>query len=484
MNTPYIVSLVAITAGVTGLAGCTVGPDYSPPDIPAAESWSGPAGSIEPADPGTLVRWWEQFDDPQLTSLIERAALSNKDIQQAVARIDEARALTGVAKGDRFPQVEAAASYSRQRATKNGAPEVSGTGSEFNDYSVGVDASWEIDVFGRIRRSVESAEAGWQASVEDYRAVSVALFADVAATYTEFRTLQAQVAVAERNVALQRRSLELVRERFKAELVSELDVTQARALLADTESTIPRLREALARTVNRLSVLLGEQPGALARELAGSGAIPPPPRALRTSTPADVIRQRPDIRRVERELAAQTARIGVAEAELYPRFSLVGSFAFESNDTGDLFDGASRSFRFGPAVRWNVFNGGRIRSLVDAEDARARQALHAYEQAVLAALEESENAIVAVVRERERFASLEESLTAARRSVEIADDLYRTGLSDYQRVLDAQRALVTAEDAQTVSRGQQALNVVALYRAFGGGWEHADGVLLSGAEAE
>ena len=456
---------------------CTVGPDYTRPGTAIADHWSAPSDQISPGEPVSLARWWEAFDDPVLTDLIERAALANKDVRRAVARIDEARALAGVARGAGYPQIDALAKYDRSRPSENTAGAPANAQGEDN-YAVGVDASWEIDIFGRIRRSVEAANADWDASIEDYRAVSVALFAEVARTYFEQRTLRARLDVARRNVTIQSDSLELARARFEAELVSELDVTQARALLAQTQSTIPALEEAVARATNRLSVLLGEQPGSLTTLLAVSTSVPAAPERILISTPADVIRQRPDIRRAERELAAQTARIGVAEADLYPRLSMTGSFAFASENFGsDLFTSDARTFSVGPRVLVPIFNAGRLRSLVDAEEAKARQALLAYEQTVLTGIEEAENAIEGVVRERERTVLLGRSVDAAAESTALSDELYRTGLSDYQRVLDAQRALFASEDALITSKGRQAINVAELYRAFGGGWHRADELL-------
>lgn len=456
------------------LPACTVGPDYTTPDTPVSTEWSGPDDQLAHAQSGSLSTWWDQFDEPVLTELIERAASANRDIQRAVARIDEARALAGVARGARYPQVDAFAKYDRLQESERTAEAVPSSGSVDN-YAFGLDASWEIDVFGRIRRSVEASNAGWDASIEDYRAVSIALFAEVAITYFEVRTLEDRLHVARRNVQIQSDSLDLARARFEAELVSELDVTQARALLAETESTVPALVEAAARATNRLSVLLGDQPGSLESVLAQSSGIPEPPEQLLISTPAEVIRQRPDIRRAERELAAQTARVGVATAELYPRFSISGSFGFESESFGsDLFTGDARTFSVGPRVRMPIFNAGRLRNLVDAEDARARQALMAYEQTVLTGLEEATSAIEGLVREREREVFLRQSVDAASESAAISGELYRTGLSDYQRVLEAQRALFTSEDALITSQGRQAANVAELYRSFGGGWALAD----------
>ncbi|MGH7818907.1 MAG: efflux transporter outer membrane subunit, partial [Candidatus Binatia bacterium] len=338
-------------------------------------------------------------------------------------------------------------------------------------YTLGLSAGWEVDVFGRVRRSVESAGATVEASEEDHRDVLVALCAEVARAYVNVRTLQNRLKVAYVNLDSQAATVELTRVRLDGGVASGLDVAQAESVLASTRTTIPSVERELLQELNRLSVLLGENPGSVLVELADGGRIPVPPAALTVGFPAEVVRQRPDIRRAERELAAQTARIGIASADLYPRFTLLGSFAFDATHVSDLFTGSSRAYSVGPAVRWNVFDAGRIRGLIRAEEARAVQALAHYEQTVLRGLEEVESALVAYARLREERQAVGDAVRAAAFSLELATELYKDGLVDFQNVLDAQRTVLEFEDQLAVTDGAMVQSVVQLYRALGGGWK-------------
>jgi len=285
------------------------------------------------------------------------------------------------------------------------------------------------------------------------------------------RTYQARLAAAEGNIKSQKQVLELTRARLKHGLATDLDAAQAERVLASSEAEVPPLRIELARSVNTMAVLLGRRPGALYDELSAPEDIPVPPAKVTVGVPADLLRQRPDIRRAERRLAAQTARIGVAAADLYPSFSLTGSFGLESIDTSDLFDAGSRVFTLGPGLRWNIFDGGRIRGQIKVQEALTEQALLAYEQSILNALNEVENALVAYLEQRIRFEALQRSVSASRRAVELATSLYKEGLVDFQNVLDAQRSLFDFENREAAARGGCAGNFVRLYKALGGGWD-------------
>jgi NodT family efflux transporter outer membrane factor (OMF) lipoprotein len=419
---------------------------------------------------GKLETWWVAFDDPMLTSLIERAAQGSLDIHQAVARVDEARARRGIARGAWFPSLENSSSYERYRISEEilqVVPPGSRTG---NFWSAGLDASWEIDFFGRIRRSVESATAGLQASVEDYRDVLVSVFAEVGITYVEVRALQERIRLAELNVRNQRSTLQLVIDRNRAGLVGDLDVRQAEQNLARTESFIPTLRSNLAAAIHRLGVLLGEPPSRLFGELGPQALIPKPPDEILVGVPANLLRQRPDIRQAERALAAQTAQIGVAKADLYPRFTLVGTFALQATDFAKWFTGDAFSYGFGPAVRWNLFDGGRVRANVQAQEALTEQALIDYEQTVLVALEEVENAMVAFVQENDRRDALRRSVVASVAATDLVKTLYRTGLTDFQNVLDTERTQFQEQDTLAESEGFVTQSLIDVYRALGGGW--------------
>jgi NodT family efflux transporter outer membrane factor (OMF) lipoprotein len=418
--------------------------------------------------PGKVMirRWWTVFEDLMLTQLIEEAAQSNLDLKAAVARVDEARARLGVVTGERVPRVDAQGSAIRQRSSENA---LSNFGTR-TFYSPGIAASWEIDLFGRIRRSVESAAADFQASEEDCTDVLITLYAEVARTYMDIRAYQARLDAAEGNIKSQKQVLELTRARFKYGLTTDLDVAQAQRVLASSEAEVPPLRIELARAVNTMAVLLGRPPGALYDELSVVKPIPLPPAKATVGVPVDLLRQRPDIRRAERQLAAQTTRIGVATADLYPSFSLTGSFGYESVNTSDLFDAGSRVFTFGPSLRWNIFDGGRIRNQIKVQDALTQQALLSYEQTVLNALNEVENALVAYLEQRIRLGALQRSVDASKRSVKLSTNLYKQGLVDFQNVLDAQRDLFNFENQLAAARGNSAANFIQLYKALGGGW--------------
>jgi NodT family efflux transporter outer membrane factor (OMF) lipoprotein len=471
-------------AGLNGLAvvalmgfGCMVGPDYHPPQIETPDIWHQEVTAGLATGQANLHRWWELLDDPLLQQLIRHAAAENLDLRIAALRIREARALRQVAAGQQWPQVDGVGSITGQRRSEEIVPVIPPGQDRTDIFSeIGLDASWEIDVWGRIARSVESADASLQATVEAYRDVLVILYSEVALNYIEVRALQARLAYALSNVQMQEATLQLTRDRREAQLVPDLDVRQAELNLARTQSTIPTLRTRLQQAIHRLDVLLGQWPGDLAEVLHTSAPIPHATGMAEMILPADLLRQRPDLRRAERELAAQTAQIGVATAELYPQFSLSGSFAFQStaNSVGDVFSRRNIAWTFGPAFRWNLFDGDRVRGRIAAEEARAAQLLAGYEQTVLQAAEEVENALVAYAEELDRRDALQRAVDAAAASVQLVDELYRSGLTDFQNVLDAQRSLVDLQDQLAASDGQVAQNLVRIYRALGGGWAPDD----------
>lgn len=480
------VALAFVPIALLILAGCSaVGPDYVRPELAVPDTWN--AAAVDGLDSGSanLQTWWTGLDDPVLTDLIERAEAANLDLRLATARIREARARLGIASGQKMPDLDASGSAGISEQSDVGPLEplarLSPDGFDAVElYDVGFDASWEIDVFGRVRRSIESAGAAYEAAIEDYRDVMVTLFAEVARTYVEVRELQDRISYAEDNAAAQRASLGLTRDRFEAGATSEIDVAQAESNLRNTEAAIPALQIALRFALNRLAVLLGETPGAVDAALGGPGDIPDPPADLVVDVPAELLRQRPDLRGAERRLAAQTARIGVATADLYPRFSLSGFFAVQAIDIGDLADGTTWGISL--PVRWNLFDGGRIRSAIQVEEAIAEQALIAYERSLLFALEDVENALTAYALERERRDSLAEAVVATQRTVELADIQYRAGLTDFQNVLDSQRFLAQQQDLFASSEGQLVQNLIALYKALGGGWDTASEPVVEDAD--
>ena len=457
------------------LAGCSaVGPDYAAPEPALPPRWHEPG--FEPGAP-ELADWWRQLDDPLLDELVARATRRNPDVREALGRLRQARALRGVARSELYPTVDATASWQRRGESEN--TPLGEFVPDTDEHSVGLDASWELDLWGRVRRSVEAADADLDAVLEDTRAVAVSVAAEVALAYVDLRAFQRRLAIARQNVALQEQTLELVEGRFGAGLVGESDVAQARTNAATTRSRVPALEAGARAAENRLAVLLGEPPGTLADELAGEGAIPVPPLAIAVGVPADLLRRRADVRRAERELAAETARIGVAAGDLYPRLTLFGEVGLAADELAELAEGRSTFFGFGPALRWNLFDAGRLRDLVTAQEARADQALARWERSVLLALEETENALSAFVREQLTRAALLEAASQARLAVELARTQYTEGLSDFQTVLVSERALSELEDDLASSDAAITTNLVVLYKALGGGWDEEGSTLMA-----
>lgn len=458
--------------GVITLSGCMVGPNYERPVVEVPDVWQETATANVAEGEAPLQTWWTVFEDPDLESLIQRAQASNLDLQQALWRVMEARAIRGIAQGELLPTVDGTGELNRQSQSKNtvAIEELADLAEPQNFYSVGITSSWELDVFGRIRRGIEASTAELEASTEDYRDVLVTLLSDVAINYISLRALQRRIVYAEANAQAQRETMQITIDRFNAGLVSQLDIAQAESNLASTEARIPRFRARQTAALNRLAVLLGESPGAVNQELGPVRDIPVPPEEITVGLPAELLRQRPDVRRAERFLAAQTARIGVRTADLYPRFSLFGFLNLEALSGGDLFEGDSFAWGFGLPIRWNIWQGGRIRAAIKVEEARTEQALLFYEQSVLRALEEVENAMVGYYQERLRRDKLLEAVDASERSVELVRTQYMAGLTNFQNVLDTQRSLFNQQDELASSEGNVVQSLVRLYRSLGGGW--------------
>lgn len=456
------------------LAGCMVGPDYVRPDPAVPERWAeAPRHDVAAGPPS---RWWQAFADPQLDALIDRAVASNLDLALAESRIREARAARRIAAAPLFPFLDAGASLTRSWQSENagflgGGPVGDLGGQPFNLYDVGFDASWEIDVFGGTRRSVEAADADVAASVEERNDVLLTLLGEVARNYVELRGAQRELYVAEANVATQEDTLVLTRARFQGGLASDLDVARAEAQVRTTAAQIPALDTQVRQSIHRLGVLLGETPGALLAELVPPAPIPAAPPGLPDGLPSDLVRRRPDVRRAERQVAAATARIGVATSDLFPRFFLTGAAGLQSLDASDLFAGASKYWSIGPTIQWPIFQGGRIVGNIEVREEQEQQALIGYRQTILDALEEVENAIVAYTRERDRRATLASAVDANQRAVDLAQALYTRGLTDFLDVLAAQGNLFVTQTALARSDATVSASLVALNKALGGGWE-------------
>ncbi len=476
MRRSFPLTLLAACA----FAACTVGPDYEPPDFSAAvpDQWRTAVETEMAADTTDLELWWTSFNDTLLTDLIRRAELGNLSLQAAVGRVVEARAIRGAAKGGYYPDIVLGGAYSYQKVSENGVQGAASGGDggaslladPFDSWALGLNLSWEIDLFGKVRRTVEAATAQMQASVEDYRDVLVTMYAEVGSAYVDARAFQVRLDFALLNVEGQRNSLQLTRDRFRAGLTSALDVAQAEQNLAQTESTIPSLQIGLEASLNRLAVLLGQAPGSLHDELGEHLGLPLPDDKVAYGIPADLLRRRPDVRRAERLLASQTARIGIATAELYPSLSIGGSVGLEALDFENLDDSGSLFWSIAPSISLPLFTGGKLKNQVRAEEARTQQALVTYERTVLQALEEVQNALVAYGQEKERRDRLLQAVTASQRAVDLVQTQYVSGLTNFQNYLDAQRSLFRQQDELAQSSGQVVNNLITLNRALGGGW--------------
>ncbi len=453
-----------------------MGPDYTPPPADAPDSYLADRhrGLVDGAT--ELSEWWKNLGDPTLDSLIQRSLQNNLDLREALARIREARARRVITGTQLLPTIDASGSFSRDQRSDEIANGEFGV-RVANTYAVGLDASWEVDLWGRIRRINEAASAEIGLSVEDARDALVSVLAETALNYVELRNSQELIRIAQANIELQEQTVELTRNQFNANLVSQLDVSQARSNLESTRASLPPLKADARAARNRLAVLLGMFPGALEEELRSPAPIPSPASQVAVGIPADIIRQRPDIRRAERELAAETARIGIAEGDLYPRLSLLGSIGLQAEHSSDLLDGRAAAFRIAPSLTWNVFDRRRIRGNIEVADARQEQALLRYERSVLRALEETENAMVRFAYDQDRRDSLETAVAQARRAVELSEDQYRQGLVSFQSVLDSQRFLFGIESSLASTRASITTDLISLYKALGGGWECRDVVL-------
>jgi len=524
---PHRTIFSAALLAVLMAAGCEVGPDYRPPQITVKSAYGEPTTAPSAsAAPTTLIQWWSGFHDPELDSLIQRAITNNLDLKNAESRLRQARAQRGVIGSELFPQVNTSGGYQNARGSKNvviplgafgaaaggagpaatpaaqptvkpavvsaaapqgGSASVASTpsvplsplgeggfpGVETQLYQAGFDASWELDVFGGVRRSMEAADADTAAALEDRRDILISLVAEVARNYIDLRTTQRQMQIATDNLHSQQETLELTRSRYRAGFVTELDVAREAAQVATTAATLPALDASIRRSIHQLGILLAQDPDALAVELTAAAPIPPAPPALPLGVPADLLRRRPDIRRAERQLAAATARIGVATAELYPKFTLTGSLGLDSSKIHNLAEWSSRYFALNPGVSWPIFDAGKIQSNVTVQKELAQQAATNYQQTVLSALKDVEDALAAYRTEQLRRSALADAVDASQQALSLARQQYQRGVVDFLVVLDTQRSLFEAQTVLAQSDSAISTDLVALYKALGGGWEIA-----------
>lgn len=454
------------------LGGCmTAGPDYTRPVVNTPTNWNATVEGVvnrSSLDPMALGQWWHVLDDPVLNDLMNRAQQGNPDLKQADARLQQARSQRRLARSEQLPTASLGASARRSRGSEQMG---GGSGDTVTTYANSLDASWELDLFGGKRRAAESADASLQASQEALRDVMVSLLAEVGLTYVQCRSAQIRLAIMEDNLAAQAETYNIAVWRQQASLVSQLDVDQARVILEQTRAELPTLRTSIQQAEHQLAVLLGVAPGSLMEQL-DTGAVRIPATLLQPAigVPADVLRQRPDVREAERKLAAQTAQIGVAAAARYPAFTLSGSIGLEALALGDLYTAGARTSQGLLNAGLILFDGGQIRQKIAIQTARQEESLAAYEAAVLRAVKDVEDALVACANERVREAAMQDAVSAGERAFKLARDKYAAGLVDYQVVLGTQQSLSNTQSALAASHAEVVSNMIRLYKSLGGGW--------------
>ncbi len=452
------------------LNGCLVGPNYHPPPPTVPSVWLGvtEAPTSEPsvttAQQAALTRWWQQFDDPMLAALVEEALGKNLDLQIAETRLRQARAARGVVVGGLWPAVTASGGYQRRNV-----PGV--TQGDQDLYQAGLDAVWELDLFGGLRRNIESANATIQAAIENIRDAQVSLIAEVALNYIQLRGYQQEIVIAQNNLKAQQQTAEITHKQLKVGFASALDAANADANVATTESQIPVFETSARQSIYALSVLLARTPGDLVKQLSPTGNLPKVPARVPAGLPSDLLRRRPDVRSSEAQLHAATAQIGVAVSAFFPQFSLTGTINWQSNLLSTWWVNASKSFSVGPGVTWPIFQGGAIASNVRLQEALRDQAYITYQKTVLAAFQDVENALIAFAKEQQHRQALNDAVVANRKAVGLSLQLYTEGMADFLNVLNAQRSLYISEDALVQSERNIATDLIALYKALGGGWE-------------
>jgi len=468
-------------------AGCApVGPDFVRPEVTPNPQWLDAELAAFDTDAPQLAAWWRQLDDPVLDTLISRAIEQNNNLEIAGLRVLEAQASLNIVRGNRYPQQQVVLGEATALgASENNANTVAGD-LEFTQFTVGASASWEIDFWGRFRRGIEAAEANQQAALADYDEAVVLLVATVADVYTLIRATEEQLRLARESAAIQQRSYEIVDLLFRRGDSSELDTLQAKTLLLSTQAVIPGLEASLQQAKNAMIALLGMMPSDIDALLVREEPAPPAlPAETSVGIPADLLRQRPDVRRAELQALAQNARVGIATANLYPSFSLqgfLGLAASGSTDTtrtgnsgfGELFSADSLTYSVGPAFVWPFLNYGRIRNDIRVQDARLQQALIAFRESAIQAAREVEDAMTAFAKSREQDAILGATVAVAQRSAELSLVRYQEGFADYQRVINAQQALFNAQQRYAANRGAVISNYIAIYRSLGGGWQSTE----------
>ena len=480
-----IIELAAIVILACCFSGChSVGPDYEQPAIELPDSWHSPVEqnlNDQVSDHSNMAAWWVDFNDPVLSDLVVRAIDGNKSLKVAHSRILQARAALGIESSELYPKLNLASSGQWVRQgdldhTTDTSRLLQGD-KYYQLYSVGLDSSWELDIFGGVKRSLQAAQASLEATETDMYDVLVTLSAEVAINYISLRQSQLQLQILEKSIEYQQEAHSLIRCRYESGMGDELAVHQSEYSLKNSRSQLPALNTAIQQACNRIAVLLGEQPGTMQEQLQVYRDFPVVPDSITAGVPADIIRRRPDIRSAESRLIYQTAKVGVAKADLYPHLILNGTISTSAasvNDLGEqVFDADAWVVQGGPQIVWNIFNAGAVKNNIKVQTHMTEQALLNYEQAILSAHEEVETALAGLADKKLQYSTILQAVAGAKQAAELADYQYRSGLAEYSIVLESERTMLSFENQLAQCRGAMAIDLIRLYKALGGGWDIA-----------
>jgi NodT family efflux transporter outer membrane factor (OMF) lipoprotein len=461
---------VILMAGIVA-SGCTVGPDFSQPEVPGLQLDYLATQQLSSAQSADISQWWQAFGDPKMNALLDRAQSQNLPLREAYERIVEARANFCLEGGQLRPNGDLFGDYAYTKNSQNARPFVAANGDPFDLFNLGVDASWELDLFGQIARRIEAADAEVKFQENEYEFIRQTLFADIVSSYLRIRLLQSQEDVIRKNLATQARTSDLVEERMQAGVSTQLDKSQTDSFRFRTDALLTSIRQQTELEYNQLSALLGQTPDLVLRQYLGIKPLPELPPIPTAGLPADLLRRRPDVRRQEMAVKTASALIGVAEADLYPQFSLLGTISVGSKNISGLFETNGLDFSVGPSFRWNILNFGRIQNNIEINESRFRQSIARYQETVLAAVREVEDAMVNHEGFLQQWRTLDLAVESDLKAVELSLERYRAGKANFQRVLDSQQQLLGDQTQSFEAQSQSITQLVRLYRAVGGGWE-------------
>ncbi|MDP9555109.1 UNVERIFIED_ORG: NodT family efflux transporter outer membrane factor (OMF) lipoprotein [Pseudomonas parafulva] len=476
MNRQQKINIAAKTiamAGLLTLGGCMVGPDFKQPESGLPQTWQDLYSKRLMNEGQVANKWWEQFHDPVLSQLINQVSTSNLDLKMAAERLSQSKAIFQGVASERLPSVDGGVSYNRGRSSQKGFADIAGLDgkSNFNVWDTGIDSTWEVDLWGRVKRAVEAADAKVTVAESDRQAVYLSLMAETASHYIRLRGIQELLEVTQQNLDTANKAVNLTQIKFEQGVATDLDVSEASALQASIQARIPSLEQQASETMNALSLLTAQPPSSLNKALTHRSKIPSLGSTIAMGVPSELAQRRPDIRRAEAQLHAATASIGIAKANFYPSITLSGSMGFQANQLSDLGSWSTHRFAFGPSVNIPIFEGGRLKAMLKLSEGQQKEAALAYQKTVLSAWHEVDDAVLGLENKQKRERHLEEAVAQSRKALASAQSQYKQGTSDYLNVLSVQNSLLANESDLATSKASKSLAAVRLYKALGGGWK-------------